>query len=98
MTLYVYTGKNGKFTLYVDENVNYNYEKGAYSTISFSWNEPEKTLTIHDRKGSFPQMVVKRNFNIVLVSENKGTGIDVTEEFDKVVSYTGKKMVVKKSL
>ena len=95
LTLYVYAGKNGKFTLYEDENVNYNYEKGAYSTISFSWNDIEKTLTIHDRKGSFPKMIIMWKFNIVLVSENKGTGIDVTEKIDKVVSYTGKKMIVK---
>lgn len=41
LKLYVYAGKNGKFTLYEDENVNYNYEKGAYSTISFSWIDIE---------------------------------------------------------
>jgi alpha-D-xyloside xylohydrolase len=95
LTLFVYAGKNGKFTLYEDENVNYNYEKGAYSTISFSWNDLEKTLTIHDRKGFFPNMAAKRKFNIILVSENKGTGIDVSEKVDKVVSYTGKKIEVK---
>jgi len=29
INLYVYTGRDGQFTLYEDENVNYNYEKGA---------------------------------------------------------------------
>ena len=28
ITLYVYAGKDGEFTLYEDEGVNYNYEKG----------------------------------------------------------------------
>ena len=27
ITLYVYAGKDGEFTLYEDEGVNYNYEK-----------------------------------------------------------------------
>jgi alpha-D-xyloside xylohydrolase len=29
----VYEGADGEFVLYEDENDNYNYEKGAYSTI-----------------------------------------------------------------
>jgi alpha-D-xyloside xylohydrolase len=31
--LRVYRGADGDFTLYEDENDNYNYEKGAYATI-----------------------------------------------------------------
>ena len=50
----VYPGANAEFTLYEDENDNYNYEKGIYSTISFTWNDAKKSLTINDRKASFP--------------------------------------------
>jgi alpha-D-xyloside xylohydrolase len=46
----IYQGANGEFTLYEDENDNYNYEKGMHSTIKFSWNEANKTLTIADRQ------------------------------------------------
>ena len=66
--LYVYAGKNGSFTLYEDENTNYNYEKGAYSTISFEYDDASKTLTIGDRKGEFPGMLTDRRFNIVHVT------------------------------
>ena len=38
----VYEGANGEFTLYEDENDNYNYEKGVYSTITFTWNDAKK--------------------------------------------------------
>ena len=31
----VYPGANATFILYEDENDNYNYEKGVYSTITF---------------------------------------------------------------
>lgn len=66
--LYVYAGKDGSFTLYEDENVNYNYEKGAYSTISFEYDDAAKTLTIGDRSGEFPGMLTDRSFNVVLVT------------------------------
>ena len=42
----IYPGANGKFVLYEDENDNYNYEKGIYSTITFDWDDKKKTLTI----------------------------------------------------
>jgi len=66
--LYVYAGKNGSFTLYEDENTNYNYEKGAYSTIEFTYDDSSRTLTIGDRKGEFTGMLKDRTFNIVLVT------------------------------
>jgi alpha-D-xyloside xylohydrolase len=90
----VYDGANGKMVLYEDENDNYNYEKGTYSTITFTWDDAKKTLTIADRQGSFPGMLNGRKFNIIKVANNKGIGSDVVEKFDKVISYTGKKMVI----
>jgi alpha-D-xyloside xylohydrolase len=91
----VYEGANGEFTLYEDENDNYNYEKGVYSTITFSWDDAKKVLTINNRKGSFPGMLSERKFNIVKVTSGKGTGMDAVEKYDKVVDYNGMKVMVK---
>ncbi len=91
----VYAGADGSFTLYEDENDNYNYEKGLYSTIRFMWNEKSKTLTIADRQGSFPGMAAERKFNIVLVTPNKGNGTERTNTFDKTITYNGKKLVIR---
>jgi alpha-D-xyloside xylohydrolase len=91
----VYEGANGEFTLYEDENDNYNYEKGVYSTITFNWNDTKKVLAISDRKGSFPGMITGRKFNIVKVSTGNGTGMDVVEKYTKVVDYNGMKVIVK---
>jgi alpha-D-xyloside xylohydrolase len=90
----VYESANGEYTLYEDENDNYNYEKGVFSTITFSWDDSKKVLTINDRKGTFPGMLAERNFNIVRVAKNKGTGTDAIERFDKAITYKGKKVVV----
>ena len=91
----VYAGADGKFTLYEDENDNYNYEKGMCSTINFNWNEDKKTLTINEREGSFPGMLNERKFNIVYVNKTKGIGMDTNETPDRQVTYRGKKILVK---
>jgi alpha-D-xyloside xylohydrolase len=91
----IYIGADGDFTLYEDENDTYNYEKGVYSLISFHWDNAQKTLTISDRKGQFPGMHEKRTFNIVLVSETKGLGVETTEIPVKTINYIGKKVIDK---
>lgn len=90
----VYEGANGSFTLYEDENDNYNYEKGVYSTISFTWDNAKKSLTIGDRKGTFPGMLAERKFRVVLVGKGSGVGMDESNNA-KEVAYSGTKVVVK---
>ncbi len=92
--LRVYRGANGTFTLYEDENDTYDYEKGVYATIPFSWDNSSQTLTIGDRTGSFPGMLASRSFRIVFVGENHGIGGELTEKADKIVKYAGKKVTV----
>ena len=91
----IYEGADGEFTLYEDENENYDYENGVYSTIIFSWDDTKQTLTISERKGSFPGMLEERKFNIIKVSKGKVAGDGVVDEFDKVITYTGQKKSVK---
>lgn len=83
----VYPGANGEFTLYEDEFDNYNYEKGAYSTITFNWNDKTRTLTIGERQGEYPGMLTNRSFNINLVKPGDA-GVA------KSVTYTGKPVSV----
>ena len=66
LELRVYPGADGQFVLYEDEGDNYNYEKGVYSIIQFSWNDKMHTLTISDRQGSYPGMLQNRQFVIIL--------------------------------
>ena len=80
----VYPGADGLFTLYEDEGDSYNYEKGVYSTITFQWNDRTRTLTIGARQGSYPGMLQKRQFTLVLPD---GT--------TKTISYDGTEVVVK---
>ena len=92
--LRIYRGANADFTLYEDENDNYDYEKGAYSTIGLHWDDAQHTFTIGDRKGQFPGMLENRTFRVVFVTENHGAGVNPGSEPDKVVQYSGKQMTV----
>ena len=83
LELRIYPGANGSFTLYEDEGDNYNYEKGLYATITFQWNDKARTLTIGERKGSYPGMLQKRQFTIVTPNGKQ-----------KVIEYNGQKMQV----
>lgn len=90
--LRVYPGADGSFTIYEDENDTYNYEKGIYSTIVIKWNDAKRTLTIKDRIGTFPEMLKERTFKVVIVSKEKGTGVEISKVPDKVLKYNGKEI------
>jgi alpha-D-xyloside xylohydrolase len=87
--LYVYTGKNGEFNLYEDENNNYQYEKGAFSNISFKWNEAAKTLTIGQREGRFPGMLQQRYFLVTFVGKQTAAGPDINNKKGEMITYNG---------
>ena len=83
LLLRVYPGADGTFTLYEDEGDSYNYERGIYTTILFTWDDRSRMLTIGNRQGSYPGMLQKRSFTVMLPD---GT--------TKTVSYDGKETLV----
>jgi alpha-D-xyloside xylohydrolase len=85
----IYPGADGSFTLYEDENDNYNYEKGMFSTISLQWNDAKHLFTIGKRIGTFPGMAKGHEFKVVIVKKNKGQGIEISAAPDKSIQYTG---------
>ena len=93
--LFVYLGNDGKFTLYEDEGVNYNYEDGKYAKIEFNYKDSIKTLTINRREGEFSGMLKERTFTIIPVSESDAIGYNPNATSDKVVNYTGEKVKIK---
>lgn len=94
VTIVVYGGRNGDFTIYEDEGTNYNYEKGAFSKIRLEYNDKTNELTIADREGSFPGMQSDRKFNIVKVDAAHPVA-DAIKAKGKIVNYNGKKEVVR---
>jgi alpha-D-xyloside xylohydrolase len=92
--LRVYAGSGGDFTLYEDENDNYNYQQAAYATIPIHWDDARKQLTIGERQGTFPGMIESRTFRVVFVGPGHGAGVAPAAQPDKIVPYSGKAVTV----
>ena len=95
LTIYVYAGKNGKFTLYEDEGVNYNYEKGKYSTIDLIYSDKDKTFTIQSRKGTYNGMMSNRKISIIYIDKQNPAGFDTKPTKFKTINYNGSKVSLK---
>ena len=94
----IYRGNNGKFVLYEDDGKYVNsIQESQFTLIEFLWFDSNNTFIIGDKQGSFNQMIDgSRIFNIVLVDENHGIGVNVTSstQIDKVVTYDGSKQII----
>ena len=89
LTIHVYQGADGAFTLYEDDGNTYAYERGEYLTIPLSYNEKKHTLTIGAQQGTYPEAVKERTLNIFTTSPD-GHQFGV-----KTVTYKGKVVKVK---
>lgn len=90
----IYQGADGDFELYEDEGDSYNYEKGKYTTIAFTWNNATKKLIIGPRKGAYPGNLQNRVFKVIVIKP--GSGIDATEgTTGQLIAYRGKQVSIK---
>ncbi|HRG23196.1 MAG TPA: glycoside hydrolase family 31 protein [Chitinophagaceae bacterium] len=96
LTLFIYTGKDASFTLYEDEGVNYNYEKGKFTEIPISFNQSTNTLTIGDRTGGFSGMLNSRTVFIKVVSAMQALPFAFDgKDMGRKIEYKGKKIVIR---
>ena len=92
ITLFIYTGKDSRYTLYEDDGASYDYEKGVYATTPLSYLDGSGTLTIGQREGAFPHMLQQRVFRIIRVSKEKPAPLDAAPV--QIIKYTGKSVRV----
>jgi alpha-D-xyloside xylohydrolase len=96
ITLDVYTGADGSFSLYEDDGVSRQYLHGQYSRIPLSWNERTKTLTIGAREGNgYPGMAGQRIINIRWMKPGSPRALDLDREADTTVAYSGTPLAVR---
>jgi alpha-D-xyloside xylohydrolase len=95
ITLFVYAGADGAFTLYEDDGVSHGYEKGAFVTIPIRWTDASRTLTIGKRQGTFPGMLARRTFQVVWIRPDRPVPFSFTPTPDKAVAYSGEAVSVK---
>ncbi len=66
LTIHVFAGADGSFTLYEDQGTDMGYARGEFSRIPIVWDDAARQLTIGARRGSFPGMAQERPIEIVL--------------------------------
>jgi alpha-D-xyloside xylohydrolase len=92
--LRIYRGADGKFDLYEDAGDGYEYQQGQHSVIPLRWDDRSSVLTIGLRQGSYPGMVERRKFRLVLVGNGHGSDVDVTSSPNAEIDYDGKEIQI----
>jgi alpha-D-xyloside xylohydrolase len=95
LTVNVYTGADGRFSLYEDDGVTRQYLNGNHSRIPFAWNERTKTLTIGAREGSYSGMAGKRTIRIRWNRYGSPRSLAFDVKADATVTYTGAPVTVR---
>jgi alpha-glucosidase (family GH31 glycosyl hydrolase) len=69
LTLVVYPGADGSFTLYEDDGATFNYRRGEWTKIQATWNNARRTLSLRLVPGSklFPSQ--RREIEVRLAGE-----------------------------
>ena len=81
MTLKIYRGANGKYTLYNDDGITLDYLKGSSVQTLIKWDDSAKRLTLEPAS----KQKASRTFKIELIPDG------VTKE----IRYTGERLELK---
>ena len=85
----IYPGADGDFTLYEDAFDGYGHENGQSSEIRFHWDDAACKLTVAKREGSYPGMLAKRTFRVVLVTPEQPLADGHATVYQKSIIYDG---------
>jgi alpha-D-xyloside xylohydrolase len=95
LTLNVYTGADGNFSVYEDDGVTRQYLNGKYARIPLQWNERTGTLTIGAREGTaYAGMAGKRVIRIRWMRPGAPRALAFDTKADATVTYTGAPVTV----
>jgi alpha-D-xyloside xylohydrolase len=95
VTLNVYTGADGRFSLYEDDGVSREYLNRQYSRIPLTYDEGTRTMTIGAREGSYSGMAAKRTIGIHWMVLGKARPLDFDAKPDAIVTYDGRQQIVR---
>jgi alpha-D-xyloside xylohydrolase len=85
LTLLVYPGADGSFSLVEDDGVTYAYERGEYCRIELSYDDATGAVTIGARRGRFNGMPAEREVTVRWMG---------SEPAETSVTYTGDAVTV----
>jgi alpha-D-xyloside xylohydrolase len=94
ITLHIFAGADGVFTLYEDDGESMGYQRGEFAVVRFAWDDAKRLLTIGDRDGTFPGMAAERSILIVLHEGGNPAGPVFEQAAPLGVGYSGSKLEI----
>ena len=84
LTLIVYPGQNGAYTLYEDDGSSFAYRRGEFTKIEVAWNDNSRQLSIHlaDRTRMLP--FTTRKIEVRMAREKSVRPVDFTGQPVKI--------------
>ncbi|HOK75177.1 MAG: TIM-barrel domain-containing protein [Bacteroidales bacterium] len=92
--IYVYTGDDANFSLYFDDGVTYQYEKGKYLRIPLTYSEQNQTLTIGKAVGNMGEFFDHLPLRIILITPTSPKALLNNTNY-QAIDYTGSEVTVK---
>ncbi|QDH35238.1 TIM-barrel domain-containing protein [Porphyrobacter sp. YT40] len=93
LTIHVFAGADGRFTLYEDQGTDLGYARGEFARIPMDWDETRRTLTLGAREGSFPGMAQTRPISVIL-HDGRGDGEVFEKRSQRTLTYEGKSIAI----
>jgi alpha-D-xyloside xylohydrolase len=91
VTLNVYTGANGSFSLYEDDGVSRQYLNGYYSRIPLKWDQRTHTLTLGAREGAgYTGMKAVRTIEVRWMRPGNPRAMRFDDKPDVTITYDGR--------
>jgi alpha-glucosidase/alpha-D-xyloside xylohydrolase len=84
LSLTIYPGANGEFTLYEDDGTTFNFEKGEWSRLRLAWNDARRSLSMSVVKGSRPMTPLPRKIEVRLAGEKAARTVEFTGKEQKL--------------
>jgi alpha-D-xyloside xylohydrolase len=93
LTLHVFPGADGTFTLYEDQGEDMGYARGEFARLPLHWDDKARQLTIGRREGQFPGMAATRRIGVVVHGNGGGPVFEQAPE--RWIDYSGEAVELK---
>jgi len=94
LTLHIFAGADGHFTLYEDEGTDMGYARGEFARVAIAWDDKARSLTLAAREGAFPGMAPRREIAVVL-HDGSDTGAVFDPRPGRAAIYTGEALTLR---
>lgn len=89
LTVWIYAGADGHFTLQEDDGLTNAHERGDFSLIPLRWDDAARRLTVGDRAGTYAGMVGERKIRVMVVDSTRAKPFDVDAVTSWSLAYNG---------